>query len=1133
MARRAPNSRPVHPCYLSVWDGNAGSEFSTWAKITKRSTDDMPDLVTAQGSTLTIYSIEPVSGKLLYVETFPSLYGNVCFLETLKSPNPDSSDALVLGFAGHPRLAVVTIKATSPKLLLGTTLFDLTLALQELSYGSITPLEHDLHASLLQKPVSTATVSVTLGGGVALACLQLRYTSATGWQATDDKPYLLPLQSLSASSLDEPGPANTPFTAVNKDLTQSIMTGFGDILSTAFLPGYLEPTMVILHSNPHSGGRAWPGRLGRETGGTRHAMQLTAVTVTVSHDRSAILWSTQVPADALQVHPTGDGCMVHCANSLLAVNNVGLIQQCLAVNGWAPATMPSEVTAQANPWPFPKLAIALDGARISFVTEKAAFCVLRYGQVFLLQYTNSWSLLPLYTNIGAIGEIANLSCWPLGSMLSSEMLETKLGGDPGKSKKNIMEAGLLFAGSRLGDSSLLGYALETTSMADAMGGESVLQNPKLESSPPNKTAGETTDTEYSRILKLEEDALYAAPTEDEDGPTLIPQSDDDEETIEQTIQQRKRARLSQLVVTRALTILDSLTALGPLGPGCSGPVSKASKSDKEGAVLVADKAPSFGSSGYIFPCGYGSSGGLALLTAPGREDSSILAEEDCINAKAIFNLPNRGLVALSMESGIKFLRLDHSKKSTTSVNAEMAEDDDADTATLEEIDLEVWCSEETLKFVLNDKVGLLTACELDDQDFGLVVSTPSSESSIEYCFFVLSDKTGKLSVKSKTMLPLAPGAVIRTLTPVRKDLDTGSLMFACTLSSGDAKLFSYDTHGQLQGHDFDAEVPMQIESVEDDEEVAYYASGAVVAVDIFEAPMVFFAAPPSGSVVAAETNESSNDGSGNAAKEDDDDQELYEGSRIVTPDNTEKPKRGDPAVSTSNKEYLFALCRQSGQLEVYALSDFARDQQVSPIWTAFGASHGAPQLQSREQDSSSCRAPRSHKVCASEIRFFFCGPSSTRQEETVGGPRIFCLAIETSDGDTQLYSSDIVHQSPALKTFSRVPMKNVTRPSQEEAKHYSKLRRKGIVGERDESHQKIKYNRLFSFQNVSGQDGLFAAVSRPIWFVAERGRPALLHHRSRHAAPAGASVRPVTAFCSGLLVSKRFGLCPFYSICAQ
>jgi len=76
-----------------------------------------------------------------------------------------------------------------------------------------------------------------------------------------------------------------------------------------------------------------------------------------------------------------------------------------------------------------------------------------------------------------------------------------------------------------------------------------------------------------------------------------------------------------------------------------------------------------------------------------------------------------------------------------------------------------------------------------------------------------------------------------------------------------------------------------------------------------------------------------------------------------------------------------------------------------------------------------------------------------------------------------------------------------------------------MVSQRDEPKKNYRYNSLFAFQNLSGQDGLFAAVARPVWFVAERGRPMMLCHRCRHAAPAGAAPTPVTGFCSGLMQS--------------
>ena len=94
----APNSRPVHPCYMSVWEGNTGSEYSTWANITG---GKLPDLITAQASTLNIYSIEEETGKLLLSHSFPYLAGSVCYLATLSiaHTNGDEPDSLLVGFS--------------------------------------------------------------------------------------------------------------------------------------------------------------------------------------------------------------------------------------------------------------------------------------------------------------------------------------------------------------------------------------------------------------------------------------------------------------------------------------------------------------------------------------------------------------------------------------------------------------------------------------------------------------------------------------------------------------------------------------------------------------------------------------------------------------------------------------------------------------------------------------------------------------------------------------------------------------------------------------------------------------------------------------------------------------------------
>ena len=121
MSKVSPNSRPIHPCYLSVWEGGNGSEYSTWAYILESQPTKLPNLVTAQGSTLNCYAIEETTGKLVLVHAFPNLAGNVCYLETLQANN--EPDSLLVGFAGHPRLAVVSIESAPPSSLSPSNIF--------------------------------------------------------------------------------------------------------------------------------------------------------------------------------------------------------------------------------------------------------------------------------------------------------------------------------------------------------------------------------------------------------------------------------------------------------------------------------------------------------------------------------------------------------------------------------------------------------------------------------------------------------------------------------------------------------------------------------------------------------------------------------------------------------------------------------------------------------------------------------------------------------------------------------------------------------------------------------------------------------------------------------------------------
>lgn len=1183
----APNTRPVHPCYLSIFEGKAGVEYSTWARITEpccgENATAPPDLVTAHGSTLSIYRVEESTGKMILIHSYPKLAGNVCFLDTLAvddyqtAPwNPTKkvkrSDALLVGFSGHPRLAIVQVK---PDLLLATTLLDLTQAVSENSHGAVTPLEQDLTASLMQrKGQSQATVSIVLGGGVAVVCLQLNYHSQAGGWSASEEPYILPLTTL-AQSIENDGNSGGGILGFggqcghSRDAAnppnQSISSGFGDILSTTFLPGYSEPTLVILHANPQHG-HVWSGRLGREGGGTKYSLILTAVTVTVGHQRSALLWSTEVPADANYVYSvmvdddaeskpnttrltSSAACLVHCVNSVVFVTNTGQVQQCLATNGWVGSTLSATYSylVESNPWPFPRLAVQLDDAHFTPVDSSTWFVVLRRGEVYLLQFTGGkesdrgqWAFMSLYQTVGSVGEVSQIRCLPLGkisgdamdgSSYIKEMTALSKSKTEGMSKDGSMLIGLVFVASRMGDSSLLGYALEETSVADAIRTEpgmtevkkyNTLVPTKEESRDQKKIVSASffgsieVDDEYHRILKLEEDALYA-PVSDGDTlhvqrePSVVPPSDDEQESeILQVHSKRKRARMSRISVVRSLNVLDSITALGPLGPACLGPLTESPEVEIDPLASVANASPVVGTAGYIFPCGYGSSGGLALLSMPGRDDRCVLAEADCVNANALFSLPNHGivLVAVPPEYGGSVAMRYGSNGSGVSGKTKSSSDFE-----VVEIDLSAWCPDENARDFFTN-CNLLAVKDLTENSFLVLVASPISEELHSYFLVVLHvGSAGTIKMTAANQIDISPGDFI-TSVAMQQDENEERVLMICTMRSGGSMLFKINSEGMFDPpHCFSFDFPMDVS--EEIEEESFYEDKQIVAVDLFKASKALFdplpkfqESPPLDPLVEEHSTSSAD------ITLDDEDRELYNRDNKYSQQSqrSNSPVTDDPAPEIEDVWYS-AICRQSGELEIYLVSD-----PTNPVWTGNGCGHGVANM--TKKTDSLVRNPKGHKVAAREMRFFFCGPSSHEWDKSFSGPRSLCIVLETNEGDAMVYQANIHSHTVRLSSFDKIPLNDVFRPSQESTKNFSKLRRKRIVSEKDatESPSAFRYNRLFKFQNIQKQYGAFVATARPFWLVSERGKPAALYHRSRHVAPAGARSRPVSGFCSDMLL---------------
>lgn len=235
----------------------------------------------------------------------------------------------------------------------------------------------------------------------------------------------------------------------------------------------------------------------------------------------------------------------------------------------------------------------------------------------------------------------------------------------------------------------------------------------------------------------------------------------------------------------------------------------------------------------------------------------------------------------------------------------------------------------------------------------------------------------------------------------------------------------------------------------------------------------------------------------------------------------------------SHNRIVVVICRRSGLLQIYdheavvaspLVELSSASSGVSPIWQAHGCSHGTAIL-GESPRGASMRRPNHHEVEASEIRLFVTGPSL--QPESISGTislideekdswmlRSLCIIVNTSQGDLQLYSASKRGSNMNRLQFSRVPLSNVSRSSEESNRHFIKLRRKGIVPQMVNVH--FRPNRLHRFCDISGEDGLFAATPRPLWFVSERGAPTVVSHKSRHVSPAGGRPVPVSGFCTSM-----------------
>ncbi|KAL7557494.1 hypothetical protein ACA910_005250 [Epithemia clementina (nom. ined.)] len=1225
----APASRPIHPCVTSInKQGSCGVEFSCWAHLTHtrqvaKERNWLPNLVTATASTLHVYTPSPRNGKLKLEYSYPHIAGTIVFLSTLTSKSDHEPDALLIGFGGYARLSVVTIdgldEASSAQqysptlhLLQAICLLDFTSVWNEYAYGSTA--QEDAIFTMLEaggpSKNRATTVAVILGGGVAIAVTEIvaellpnDTENRHGWFARE--PYILPLVSLSSQlphmrrataseydSQQQQTGGQVVASSSNNNETNSMVTGWGDIFDAVFLSAYsTAETLVLLHSAP--GGATWVGRLARENTSGPPPLYLTALSISVPHARTALLWSLPMTSDARTLYPlpNGIGCLVMGTNTITSVE-AGRIQQVLAVNGFARATCPAILVNQLQTNPIGlKLALQLDGSACCFLNSRTALIVLRRCQVYLLQRltTGQWCMVPTGEVLATMGEVAHLQSYFLPSAAASfpskqqglsglltSIASTKKGQQESQRQHNqentteTMNTGLVVAGSRLGDSYVLGFAVDSLNfplssvVKETEGASSDSPSQEMSSSFTNQQGVVHLDAEETasngntiveqaselsardRILEIEENALYApvpsSTTQTTARPNTVQPSDDEDSDgwISSGPQLKRNRRLKTNVsVLRCLTALDRIINLGPIGPSCEGPLAAPpahlglKSAEQPMMTSGSDKGTVFGASAFIFPCGFGSSGSLALATMPGRDDRLILSEEDCINVRSVFSLPSSKLLLLGMSTsnaandvegsasagGIKLLRL----KSSSNGAVKWEE-------------LEEWTDprDETMGSIASSS-ALLDACEMGrDGTFAMFLQSTENDNpywriaivrwndDMVRCDF-LDDFLVNTNISGDRLVASTP---ILTYTTGSEELH-GT---ACRWASGRAVLVLFTRTGlkyMVDIPDGDSadktnDEPPAKEHEEDEEKQKikdFYSSEDIVALDLFRASPDLMSLPVTAGRQFAVTGLSPSDRmDGQLATNvhpafDEEDLDLY-GIAPASVSSSEEANKsrssGKKGERTPDNTYL-AVFRQSGVMELYEVADATG--LLSLCWLCSGVERGLSTL-FPSQVVSTVPLPSSHMVKIEEARFFVCGPA--RVKSISSEFKSLCLAATTSNGDFILYTVKRRLFGTHQLVLEREQLKTVCRRTQDQARHRTKLVKKGIIPQKRAASAEYSNNVFFRFNDISGQDGLFAALPQPKWIVSARGKPTVLNHRTRQAAPAGANPSPVTGFCAPL-----------------
>ena len=924
----------------------------------------------------------------------------------------------------------------------------------------------------------------------------------------DTTPQLLP----SVSIADIVAADSSSSSSAEEDMQVAV---HGNIIACS-----IGPRLTILSVDPHAcqveRGTTWMSPGGRRildvsvrtaSGGLEGALVLvlhttttsvavTALTVSLVHQRTAVVWTTPAAPDAqqVQVHQQRGGG--GSSSSLVVVVGVNGFQWLdtstgavcaapLPVNGWSTSTT---VAASSTP-PLLRLAIALDAARFVWLRDDTALVVLRKGHVYWLVRSKEseddddgdWMLLPTGHSLELCGEVASLSVRPSQT--------TTIGGETKEESQQFT----LLCGSRLGDSFLLQLEIAPT-------------NIPAELMEAKRKARPRTIIQFGNEENNEHDWVHA---QDQELYNLV--SDDDDDDNDADINGSKRRKTGTWYTLRSMQAIDRIVGLGPLGDMCEGTASTR----------------------LLIPTGYGRSGGVALVTRPGQDERCIVSEHDVLQVETMSHTA-KDMVCLGMANGkgVQVLVRNTNDSATEWVQAKDMVDQQQQKLPPEGTSLfssvaDIFQSKLLLSSVLQETGQMvLVVRPPQEQRVCLVVLAVGEQQSIDIVLHATlqrDDETAELVQLTE---------IVESTTAAADDDANVVFSFGCMWSHGGASYVVVDlATGQMRESSIPPlHEPMQVDDDDDDDDENkgeeedeeakairdfYRNTAKATAIDVFRAPQHLF--DPSSLRNAdskhkdcpSDANADKMSGDADDAMYDDYDRELYGIPKPAGSASGVVPQlfpAMQEVLDEAKPSLYVAVVRQSGDLEVY---EVLIGQEHVLRWSAKGIASG---LSCIRQQSKEPRQPRLTCVSVAEIKFFRCGSSATSTgNEAVFQPK-FCVAMRTSDGDVALYNYAVGLEETG-PFFHRHVLHCVTRTSEEQGRHHKKLTRKKIVSA-TATEDSFQCNMLRRFTGISDNDGLFVLTARPFWILCTKGLPVAVPHRLRHGAPAGGTDTPMRGMCT-------------------